>query len=174
MRQTLDQYRTQIRTMVKTHPGVLMRLPEPIELASGDWSSDFVDGKLAVDEPDNFNLVGAAMFAAAKEAGVEFEAVGGLLVGAVPFTFAVAQAARTKWFLVRKEPKGRGTNLWIEGTRITPGMPVMMVDDVITRGDSIQKACRLVEEAGAKVVFATALVDRGDFAREIFMRSGIP
>lgn len=170
----LDQYRDQIRHLVMTHPGVLLKLPEPIQLASGDWSCDFIDGKLAVDEPDGFNLVGAAMFASAKEAGAEFEAVGGLLVGAAPFTFAVAQASRTKWFLVRKEPKGRGTNLWIEGARITPGMPVMIVDDVITRGESIQKACRLVEEAGAKVVFATTLVDRGNIASQYFDRKGIP
>ena len=170
----MDQYRESIRQLVVTHPGVLIKLPEPVQLASGDWSCDFIDGKLAVDEPDSFNLVGAAMFAAAKEADAEFEAVGGLLVGAAPFTFAVAQAARTKWFLVRKEPKGRGTNLWIEGTRITPGMPVMIVDDVITRGESIQKACRLVEEAGGKVVFATALVDRGEVASQFFQDRGIP
>lgn len=170
----LDQYRTQIREIVKNHPGVMIKLGTPIQLASGDLSRDFIDGKLAVDEPENFSLVGEAMFAAAEHAGARFEAVGGLLVGAAPFTFAVAQSARKKWFLVRKEPKGRGTNLWIEGTRITPGMPVMIVDDVVTRGESIERACQLVEEAGAKVVFATALVDRGDFAQEIFSRLNIP
>jgi orotate phosphoribosyltransferase len=53
-------------------------------------------------------------------------------------------------------------------------MPVMIVDDVVTRGESIERACQLVEEAGAKVVFATALVDRGDFAQEIFSRLNIP
>jgi orotate phosphoribosyltransferase len=173
-RLTLDQYRDQIRSLVMNHPGVLIKLEEPIRLASGDLSCDFVDGKLAVDEPENFSLVGAAMFAAANEAGVEFDAVGGLLVGAAPFTFAVAQTARSKWFLVRKEPKGRGTNLWIEGTRITPDMPVMIVDDVVTRGESIQKACELVEAAGARVVFATTLVDRGDFAAGYFLDRNIP
>lgn len=171
---TLDQYRAQVCQIVKTHPGVLVHLEEPIELAGGDMSSDFVDGKLAVEEPENFNLAGDAMVAAAVNADVQFEAVGGLLVGAAPFTFAIAQAARTKWFLVRKEPKGRGTNLWIEGARITKGMPVMIVDDVITRGGSIQMACQRVEAEGAKVVFATTLVDRADFARGYFERRGIP
>jgi len=155
-------------------PGVLIKLDAPVQLASGDFSSDFVDGKLAVDEPDNLDLVGSAMFAAAVEANVEFEAVGGLVVGAAPFTFAVAQVARKKWFLVRKEPKGRGTNLWIEGARIRRGMSVMIVDDIVTRGGSIIRACELVEEAGGKVVFATTLVDRGDYASNFFRERGIP
>lgn len=170
----MDQYRSQLREIVMTHPGVLIKLDKPVQLAGGDWSSDFVDGKLAVDLPGNLSLAGAAMFAASAEAGVEFEAVGGLVVGAAPFTFAVAQSAMKKWFLVRKEPKGRGTNLWIEGTRIIPGMKVMIVDDVVTRGGSIVRACKLVEEAGAVVVFATTLVDRGNFAASYFEERGIP
>lgn len=174
VRSPLPQYRDRIRDLVVSHPGVLTRLAEPIQLAGGDWSSDFIDGKLAVEEPDNFQLVGSAMAAAAEHAGVEFEAVGGLLLGAAPFTFAIAQAARVKWFLVRKEPKGRGTNRWIEGTRIVPGMPVVVVDDVVTKGGSIQRACEIVEGEGARVVFATTLVDRSDVARGYFEEKGVP
>ena len=170
----MDQFRSHLRELILNHPGVLIHLETPVQLAGGDFSRDFVDGKLAVDDPENLSLAGSAMFAAAAEANVEFEAVGGLVVGAAPFTFAVSQVARKKWFLVRKEPKGRGTNLWIEGTRIYPGMKVMIVDDVVTRGGSIKKACELVEEAGAKVVFATTLVDRGDFAASYFDERRIP
>jgi orotate phosphoribosyltransferase len=171
---SMDQYRSQVRDIVMKRTGALIKLDAPVQLASGDFSMDFVDGKLAVDEPDNLELVGTAMFAASIEADVEFEAVGGLVVGAAPFTFAVAQVARKKWFLVRKEPKGRGTNLWIEGARISRGMNVMIVDDVVTRGGSIIRACELVEQAGGNVVFATTLVDRGDFARGFFADRAIP
>src|ERR1700738_1878183 len=93
-------------------PAGLQPLPEPVRLASGEMSRDFVDAKLAVDDPDDLDFVGRAMTAAAQDAGVAFAAVGGLVLGAVPFTFAVAQAARCQWFLIRKEPKGRGTNRW--------------------------------------------------------------
>ena len=171
---SVDQFRSQLREIVLNHPGVLIRLKTPVQLASGDLSSEFVDGKLAVDEPENLQLAGAAMLAVASEAGIEFDAVGGLVVGAAPFTFAVAQVAKKRWFLVRKEPKGRGTNLWIEGARLHSGMNVMIVDDVVTRGGSIRKACELVEEVGAKVVIATTLVDRGDFASIYFEQRGIP
>jgi orotate phosphoribosyltransferase len=155
-------------------PTVLQHLPEPVRLASGQMSLDFVDAKLAVDDPDDLDLVGQAMTAAAHDAGVAFDAVGGLVLGAVPFTFAVAQAARCQWFLIRKEPKGRGTNRWAEGARIGPGRRVMLVDDVITTGGSIQLAHERVLETGAEVVFATTLVDRGDKAAAFFEAAGVP
>ena len=159
---------------IVSDPAVLQHLPEPVRLASGVLSSDFIDGKLAVDDQDDLELVGAAMCAAAAEAGVEFEAVGGLVLGAAPFAFAVAAAARCKWFLIRKEPKGRGTNRWLEGARLQPGMPVMLVEDVVTLGGSIRTAYERVQEEGATVVFATALVDRSDVARRYFAEVGVP
>jgi orotate phosphoribosyltransferase len=86
----------------------------------------------------------------------------------------VFQAARCKWFLVRKEQKGRGTNRWIEGARITAGTKVMLVDDVVTSGGSIQTAYERVRSEGGEVAFATTLVDRGDEAAAYFERAGVP
>jgi orotate phosphoribosyltransferase len=169
----MNHYHQRLMEIVKD-PAVLLRLPEPIRLASGEMSQDFIDGKHAVDDPDDLDFVGAAMFAAACEAGVEFDAVGGLVLGAAPFTFAVAQAARCKWFLIRKQPKGRGTNLWFEGARITAGSRVMLVDDVVTKGGSIREAYERVVGEGGEVVFATTLVDRSDFAAEFFASVGVP
>lgn len=155
-------------------PEVLTHTDEPIRLASGEMSRDFIDGKLAVDDPEDLEYVGEAMCRAASSAGIEFDAVGGLVLGAVPFTFAVARAARCKWFLIRKETKGRGTNRRIEGARITPGMRVMVVEDVITTGGSIRDACDHIIEEGGNVVFATSLVDRGDAAGAYFASVGVP
>lgn len=164
---------SRLREMVMD-PAVLQRLPEPVRLASGEMSRDFVDGKRAVADPDDLDFVGVAMAAAATEANVEFEAVGGLVLGAVPFTFAVAHAARSKWFLIRKEPKGRGTNLWVEGCRLTPDMAVMIVDDVVTTGGSMRDAYDRATGQGARVVFATTLVDRGDAATRFFEEVAVP
>ncbi len=169
----MSQFSARLLEIV-TDPTVLQHLPEPIRLASGEMSRDFIDAKVAVDDPDDLEFVGRAMVAAAQQADVEFDAVGGLVLGAVPFTFAVAGAARCKWFLIRKEPKGRGTNRWIEGARITPGMRVVLVEDVVTTGGSIRDAYERVGLEGGTVVFATTLVDRGDQAAGFFEGAGVP
>lgn len=169
----MSQFSARLLEIV-TDPAALQHLPEPIRLASGEMSRDFIDAKVAVDDPDDLELVGRAMVAAAYEADVEFDAVGGLVLGAVPFTFAVAGAARCKWFLIRKEPKGRGTNRWVEGARITKGMRVLLVEDVVTTGGSIRDAYERVGLEGGHVVFATTLVDRGDRAAGFFERVGVP
>ncbi len=169
----MSQFSARLLEIV-TDPTVLQHLPEPIRLASGEMSRDFIDAKVAVDDPDDLEFVGRAMVAAAQQANIEFDAVGGLVLGAVPFTFAVAGAARCKWFLIRKEPKGRGTNRWIEGARITPGMRVVLVEDVVTTGGSILDAYERVGLEGGTVVFATTLVDRGDQAAGFFEGVGVP
>ncbi len=169
---TPSQFSTRLLQIV-SDPEVLLRLPEPIRLASGEMSRDFIDAKLAVDDADDLSFVAAAMFGAACQVGAQFDAVGGLVLGAAPFALAVAQAARCKWFLVRKEPKGRGTNLWIEGARIGPGTRVMLVDDVVTTGGSIRRAYEQVTAEGVEVTFATTLVDRGEESAEFFRSVGV-
>lgn len=70
--------------------------------------------------------------------GIEFDAFGGMSLGADPIVGGVltAAAARGKelaGFLVRKESKGHGTQKYLEGP-VTPGMRVVIVDDVVTTG----------------------------------------
>lgn len=85
-----------------------------------------------------------------------------------------ARAAPWRWFLIRKEPKGRGTNLWVEGARIKGGERVMLVDDVVTTGGSIKDAYKRVQAEGGQVVFATTLVDRSDSASAFFQGVKVP
>lgn len=172
MRDTTDT-RNQILALVR-RTGAHLRMEEPIQLASGEMSLDFIDGKLAVADPEDLATVGRAMAEMADARGISFDVVGGLALGAVPFTFAVALTAQKRWFVVRKEPKGRGTNRSIEGARIGEGTAVLLVDDVITTGGSIQKAYESVVETGATVACATTLVDRSDLAAEFFASRGVP
>lgn len=169
----MSDFRDQLLSLV-VERGALIHTDEPMRLASGEMSCDFIDGKLAVAAPADLRLVGEAMTAAATSRGIAFDAVGGLVLGSVPFTFAVAAAAGCDWFMIRKEPKGRGTNRWVEGARIGVGTRVLLVDDVVTTGGSIEDAYRRVLEEGAEVVFATTLVDRSDEAARFFGEAAVP
>lgn len=150
----------------------VVRLAEPVVLASGRLSRDFVDAKAALAEGDALRLACEAILDALD--GVAFDAVGGLTMGADQFAHAIAVLTGCEWFVVRKEPKGRGTNRLVEGARIGPGTRVLLVDDVVTTGGSIRRAYEAVSATGATVVAAATLVDRGEVAARFFSERGVP
>jgi len=150
----------------------LLRLPEPVVLASGELSRDFIDGKAALSRGDDLKLACEAILDSVGE--VQFDAVGGLTMGADQFAHVIAVLAGTQWFVVRKEPKGRGTNKLVEGGKVGEAWRVLLVDDVVTTGGSIQKAHDAIVDLGATVVAAATLVDRGDIAAQYFRERQIP
>jgi orotate phosphoribosyltransferase len=150
----------------------LTRFDEPVRLASGQLSREFVDGKAALANGADLELACRALLEAVE--GIEFDAVGGLTMGADQFAHVVAVLAHTNWFVVRKEPKGRGTNKLVEGAKVGPGTRVLLVDDAVTTGGSIRKAHDEITQLGATVVGAVTLVDRGEVAGPFFRERGVP
>lgn len=134
---------------------------EPFELSSGKLSHDFVDGKRALAAGADLALACRYLAARAGEAGVTFDAIGGLTMGADQFAHGVAVVTGCDWFVVRKAPKGRGTNKVLEGADID-GRRVLVCEDAVSTGGSILKAIEAAEAHGATVVGAVTLIDRGD------------
>jgi len=152
----------------------LQHFDEPLQLASGEWSHDFVDGKAALSRGADLRLACDLMIESAATHGIQFDAVGGLTLGADAFSHGVALRADCEWFVIRKQPKGRGTNKSVEGARLTADSRVFLVDDVVTTGGSIRQAYEEVRATGAQVVIAATLVDRGERANTFFQEVGVP
>ncbi len=145
---------------------------EPVTLSSGTLSRDFVDVKRALAAgPDLDNAAKAVLD---KLDGLDFDAVGGLTLGADHIGAAVAMRASVGWFVVRKEPKAHGLGRSIEGTPVGEGTRVVLIEDVISKGGSILKAHDAVIDNGAAVVAAIALVDRGNYAQSLFAERNVP
>lgn len=140
----------------------------PLTLASGEISYDFIDGKAACANGRHLELACRTILGMVEKHAVTFDAVGGLTLGADHFSHGVALLSGADWFTVRKEPKGRGTNRLVEGHALSPGDRVLLVDDVVTTGGSIQTAYDAIRSFDVDVVLATTLVDRGDVARDFF------
>jgi len=131
-------------------------------LSSGRRSDHYWDGKKVTLHPAGAYLVGKAIFDIVSH--LNLDAIGGLEMGAIPVATAVALVSAQEGkpipaFIVRKNPKEHGTRNEIEGF-VPDGSRVVIVDDVITSGESILKAIKAVEQRGCKVVRVITLVDR--------------
>jgi orotate phosphoribosyltransferase len=145
-------------------------------LASGALSRYYLNGKLVTLDPKGATLIGRLVFERLRGLGVH--AVGGLTLGADPIAIATAIASEAAGepiaaFVVRKEPKGHGTAQQIEGP-LPPGVPVAVVDDVVTTGGSTEKALDVLGRLGHPVLKVVALVDRNEGGREAITRRGVP
>ncbi|WP_137144947.1 orotate phosphoribosyltransferase [Mycolicibacterium sp. CR10] len=150
------------------------RRDEPFKLASGQLSHDYIDGKYAVDTGERLTIVSKAVADLAALNGIEFDAVGGLTMGADPLAHGVAMVTGKAWFSVRKEQKSRGREQWIEGTRLQPGTRVLLVDDVISTGGSTELALERIAPLGVVVAGVIPMVDRGDVAARRFAARNVP
>ena len=121
-----------------------------VTLSSGKSSDFYIDTKQAVLTAEGHFLVGQLLLAEIERRAPRVEAVGGLTMGADPLCSAVSLTSHLAGrpraaFYVRKEPKSHGTAAYLEGTRsLRPGMPVAILEDVITTGAS---ALRAIERA---------------------------
>jgi len=146
-----------------------------VVLSSGRTSNFYLDCKQVSLDAEGATLIGELFHATIEEVAPQALAVGGLTLGADPLATATSVvsflAGRPRAaFLVRKEPKGHGTNQWLESTRLPAGAEVVVVEDVITTGDSTLKAVERARLAGLRVVHALGLVDRLEGGREAVTR----
>jgi orotate phosphoribosyltransferase len=133
-------------------------------LASGETSPFYVDCRSLMAHPQARRLV--AQLAYEALAGIEFDCLGGLELGAIPLSvtisdFAGAASHQRLWrtFVVRKQVKDHGLGKLIEGS-IRSGDRALIVDDVLTSGGSLLKAVGVAREAGLQVDHALVIVDR--------------
>jgi orotate phosphoribosyltransferase len=144
-------------------------------LASGKKASYYLDGKQITLHSEGLRLVGEGLLDLLAD--VQFDAIGGMSIGADPIiggALAVAgeRGRELLGFLVRKEPKGHGTQRYIEGP-VQPGMKVVIVDDVVTTGGSSLQAIDRIQEFGCEVVQVVAIVDRMEGGAANFQARGL-
>lgn len=146
-------------------------------LVSGKKSDFYIDAKETTLNPEGMYLVGRIMYEITREIS-DVQAVGGVSIGGDPLVSSVVIASylnkdNLMGFLIRKEPKGHGTNQWIEGGKnLKKGMNVVILEDVITTGGSSLKAIDAVEKAGYNVKGVVALLDRLDGGKETIESKG--
>jgi orotate phosphoribosyltransferase len=132
-------------------------------LSSGKEADYYVDLRRVTLDSIAAPLVGDVMLDLVKD--WEFDAVGGLTLGADPVATAIMHIAAQKGkkidsFVVRKAEKAHGLQRRIEGPDVK-GKRVVAVEDTSTTGGSVLTAVEALREAGAIVVGVAVIVERG-------------
>ncbi len=142
-----------------------------VTLSSGAKSNFYIDCKQVSLDAEGACLIGELFHLVIEEVAPRAVAVGGLTLGADPLATATSiagwHAGRPRSaFLVRKEPKGHGTNQWVESPALAAGAEIVVVEDVVTTGAATLKAIERARTAGLVVVHALAIVERLEGGRE--------
>ncbi len=145
-------------------------------LASGKKSSYYLDGKQITLFSEGLRLVCEGLYDLLAD--VEFDAIGGMSIGADPIIggFLVVAAERGRsvdGFLIRKEAKGHGTNRYVEGP-VAPTARVVVIDDVVTTGGSALQAADRIIEFGCQVVQVVGIIDRMEGGAANFAARNFP
>ena len=132
-------------------------------LSSGKEADYYVDLRRVTLDSTAAPLVGDVMLDLVKD--WEFDAVGGLTLGADPVATAMMHIAakngkKIDSFVVRKAEKAHGLQRRIEGPDVK-GKRVVAVEDTSTTGGSVLTAVEALREAGAIVVGVAVIVERG-------------
>jgi orotate phosphoribosyltransferase len=148
-----------------------------VTLSSGREADYYVDLRRITLDAAASPLVGQVMLD--LTADLEFDAVGGLTLGADPVAVAMLHAAAARGrtldaFVVRKEGKRHGLQRRIEGPDVA-GRRVLAVEDTSTTGGSVLTAVEALRAAGAQVIAVAVIVDRDTGARErVQDEAGVP
>lgn len=148
-----------------------------VTLSSGLEADYYVDLRRATLHHEAAPLIGQVMLDMLDSAGItDFEAVGGLTMGADPVGTAImhqaaARGRKVDAFVVRKQAKEHGMGRQVEGPDVK-GRQVVVVEDTSTTGGSPLTAAKALEAAGAIIVAVATVVDRDTGAQKIIEDAG--
>ncbi len=144
-----------------------------VTLSSGKEADYYVDLRRATLQHEASRLIGALM--RELTADWDFDAVGGLTLGADPVATSImhADGRPIDTFVVRKAVKEHGMQRRIEGPDIA-GKRVLVVEDTSTTGASPANAVLAAREAGAEVIGVATVVDRATGADDVIRAQGVP
>ena len=137
-------------------------------LSSGQESEHYVNCKPIMLTGKGLELISKMMLNY-----VDTHGVAGLTLGADPLVSGVALVGKGAGLIIRKEPKGHGTQSQIEGPLPPIGTTITVLEDVTTTGESSLKAVNVLRESGYHANRVITIVDRQEGAGETMKENGL-
>ena len=139
-------------------------------LKDGSIAPIYVDLRVLVGEPATLRLLASAI--AERLSEFEFDLITGIPYAALPIGVAVSLEADLPLVYARREAHSTGTRKQVEG-KFQKGQTVLVIDDVITTGDSKLEAWEPLKAAGLEVRDVLVVIDRQQGGAERLAKEGL-
>jgi orotate phosphoribosyltransferase len=138
-------------------------------LRSGEISPIYIDCRSIISYPPLLRAVAKALWDKAKH--LKSSLLCGVPYTALPLATAISLEQNLPMLICRKESKGYGTKKQIEGV-FKPGQDCLMIEDVVTTGDSVLQIAESLKKHGLQVKDIVVLVDRQQGGKEALLAAG--
>jgi orotate phosphoribosyltransferase len=145
---------------------------KPFTWASGWKSPIYCDNRITLSYPQIRSAIRDSLVALVKENFPDAAVIAGVATGAIAQGALVAQELNLPFAYVRSAPKKHGMENLIEG-EVRPNQKVVVVEDLISTGNSSLMAVEALRKAGAEVLGMVAIFTYGfAVAEENFQNAG--
>ena len=139
---------------------VFLRPEDPFTWASGIKSPIYCDNRLILSYPESRKVVEQAIADKVKEKFPQAQALMGTSTAGIAHAAIAATILGLPMGYVRGDAKTHGRNNKIEG-KVTPGMKVVVIEDLISTGGSCIEVVETLREAGAEVLGVVSIFTNG-------------
>jgi orotate phosphoribosyltransferase len=167
MTEAEDHRRKLVLDMLKLYSVKVAAPGEMFDLASGAKSKFYLDVKKTAQHAKvHLPLAHMLYEEMAQPTFSPFDAVAGVALGGCHLASIVALYASINNYAslnvvyVRREAKDHGTKSMVEGPTKGPFSAVVLLEDVVTTGDSSIQAAKLLGDAGYEVKGIISIIDR--------------
>lgn len=144
------------------------------KLTSGKISPYYIDLRIVPSFPDIFEKIcGFTTIFIREKIGLKnFDRIAAIPIAGIPFASLIAYNLKKPFLYIRKDVRVHGRQKKVEGV-ISPGDNVLLIDDLITTGLSLDKAANTIKAEGGVTEDAVVLLEREEGGRENLEKSGI-
>lgn len=150
------------------------RPDEPFRYTSGILSPIYLDNRVLISHPDHRKAISIALEALARKTFPKIDVLAGTATAGIPWTAWLAEKMNIPMVYVRGQAKRHGQKNQIEGV-LPPGSRTLVIEDLISTGQSALGAVQAVRKAGSEPLGVAAIYTyEMQTAQEEFRKAGVP
>lgn len=151
-----------------------INLQQPYTWASGWKSPVYCDNRKVLSFPYIRDFVKSELANMVLEHFPDAEVIAGVATAGIPHGTMAADLLKLPMIYVRSKPKEHGMGNQIEGV-LEQGQKVVVIEDLVSTGNSSLQAVDAIREAGGEVIGMCALFTYGfDAATEAMEKAQVP